>query len=104
MKIGFSSVRTRTSREARPSASGGVGLAVGHFEANHRRPVLLLECLHLTARLDHDHREWPAIERRAAFEDCGDDPVGLIEGKGSHVVLHACGGAAVMVDVATRGR
>src|SRR5262249_51912651 len=44
----------------------GIGLTVGHLEADHGAAILLLECLHLAPGLDHDHRERPAIELGAA--------------------------------------
>src|SRR5262249_1180035 len=61
-----------------------VGFTVRHLEADHGRAVLLLERLHLTAGLDHDHAQRPTIERGAALDDGIDDALGLSQRDRAH--------------------
>src|SRR6185436_16280672 len=54
-----------------PERQRGISLPERHLEADHRGAVLLLERLHLAARLDHDHAQRSAIKFRPALEDGG---------------------------------
>src|SRR5262245_22388369 len=52
-----------------PERERGIGFAISHLETQHGAAVLLLECLHLAAKLDHDDRKWPALELGRMRED-----------------------------------
>src|SRR5258707_13740332 len=70
----------------------GIGLAVRHFETDHRAVVLLLERLHLAAGLDDDDRERAAIELGAASQNRVDEAAALRKRNSSHRPSRAGGG------------
>src|SRR5882724_5743150 len=72
-----------------------IGFAIGHLEPDHGGAILLLKRLQNAARLDHEHRERPAIDLGAPLENGGDNTICLIQRDGAHGVLVRGHGPAV---------